>query len=623
MKHMVTCMMMGLLFAAGAAATTRDEVPEAHKWNLNDIYPTEDAFLKAREAFAASIPQVAQYKGKLAENPQTLKACLDTVFDMYKTYGRLSSYASLTADQNLKESEGQKMRQETRQIGIQFSAATAWIQPEILAMGEEKIRSFMKEEAGLDIYHMYLEEMIRTARHTLSEKEETLLSRTGLLSGTPYNAYSIFTNADMEFPTITLHDGTEVKLSQAAYGKYRTSPNREDRETVFKGFFGTYKQYSNTLGTLLYAGLQRDWFYASTRKYDTCVEAALDGNNVPVAVYDQLLEDIHKNLPSLHRYLKLRQKMMGLDELKYSDLYPSLVKEVDLKYPVDDSIDLVLKAMAPLGSEYTDALAVGLKSRWADVYPTEGKRSGAYSNGSIYDVHPYVLLNHNDDYDSLSTMAHEFGHAMHSYFSNKNQPFATSDYSIFVAEVASTFNENLLNNYLLKNTDDPKVKLFLLGNALERIRTTIFRQAMFAEFERKTHALVEKGEALTGERFSQIYLDLVREYYGDEQGVCKVDELYGNEWAFIPHFYYNYYVYQYATGLVAATALSEKVIEGEDGAAQRYLNFLKSGSSDYPINILRKAGADLETPEPFDITMKVFNRIMDQIEATLKEMEQK
>lgn len=620
MKRMMSFMMMGLLFTTGAAARERKDVPEQYKWNLADIYATEADFVAARTDFAEKLPEIKKFQGTLGNGPQAMKTCLTAMSDIFKTYSRLSSYASMNADTDLGDQAALKLKQETRQIGIEFSKSIAWLVPEILTL-VKKIQAYLDAEPGLAIYRMQLEEIIRTAKHTLSTEEETILSATGLLSGTPYDTYGIFTNTDLQFPTITLSDGKEVKLSQAAYGKYRTSANREDREKVFQAFFGTYKSYGNTLGTLLYAGLKRDWFYASTRKYGTCLEAALDGNNVPVDVYKQLLTDIHANLPSLHRYLKLRQKMMGLDNLKYSDLYPSLVKEVDLEYPVDESIKMVLDAMAPLGDEYTGALKTGLDSRWMDVYPTDGKRSGAYSNGSCYDVHPYVLLNHNDDYDSLSTMAHEFGHAMHSYFSNKYQPYPTSDYSIFVAEVASTFNENMLNNNLLNQTQDPRVRLFLLGGALERIRTTIFRQAMFAEFELKTHSLVEKGEALTGERFTEIYLDLVRTYYGHDKGVCEVDELYGNEWAFIPHFYYNYYVYQYATGLVAATALSEKVIAGEPGAAEAYFGFLKSGSSDYPINILRKAGADLETPEPFAITMKVFNRIMDQIEATLAELE--
>ena len=302
------------------------------------------------------------------------------------------------------------------------------------------------------------------------------------------------------------------------------------------------------------------------------VEAALDKNNVPVKVYKQLVKDINNNLDSLHRYLVLRKRMMGVETLKYSDLYTSLVKEVDLKYTYDDSTKILIQAMQPMGKEYVNALTNGINSRWADVYPTEGKRSGAYSNGSAYDVHPYLLLNHNGDYDSISTFAHEFGHSMHSWFSNKYQPYPTSDYSIFVAEVASTFNENLLNNYLVKGEKDPLKRLFFLGNLLERIRTTIFRQAMFAEFELRVHTAVEENRALTGKDFSRIYLDLVRKYYGHEKGICRVDDIYEIEWAFIPHFYYNYYVYQYATGLIASTAFAENVINGEDGVVENHFS---------------------------------------------------
>lgn len=597
----------------------RDAVPESRKWDLSDIYPTETAFLSARDKFSGEIPHLSDFRGKLVSSSKELLQALDIYFDMIKTYSRLSSFASMTADQNMKDPHGEHLRKETRQLGIRFSEIASYIVPEIIAMGEDTLHKFMAENPALRPYRMYLDDIMRTARHTLTEKEERILSRTGMLAGVAGNTYGLFTNSDMVFPTVTLSDGTKLQLNQANYGKYRGSENRQDRELVFREFWKTFNHYENTFGALLYASVQQDWFYAVTRNYKSSVEAALDGDNIPTSVYTGLIDNIHDHLPALHRYLALRKKMMGLDVLKYSDLYPSLVRGVDVEYPFETACGHVLDAVAPLGNEYVAPLREALQSRWADVYPTDGKRSGAYSNGACFDVHPFVLLNHKDDYESLSTIAHEFGHAMHSWFSNRNQPYATSDYSIFVAEVASTFNENLLNRHLLASTHNREMKLFLLGHALERIRTTIFRQAMFAEFELEIHSAVEKQQALTGEAFTEIYLALARKYYGHDEGVCQVDAEYGVEWAFIPHFYYNFYVYQYATGMIAATALSEKVtVKGAD-AAKRYLEFLKSGCSDHPIPILRKAGADLETPDPFELTIGVFHRTMDQIEGLLEQ----
>ncbi|NOY22301.1 MAG: oligoendopeptidase F [Acidobacteria bacterium] len=621
MKTIAAVLGCVFLFSTAVTALERKDVEEKYTWNLSDLYKTESDFVKSRNAFDIRIGDILKFKGKLGESSNNLKGCLDTFFSLAKEYSRLSSYASMKADQDLSNSKNQKLKDETAMVGRKFSSEVSFVNPEIISLGAEKIKTYLKENNDLAVYKVFLSDAIRTAKHTLSANEEKLLSQTSVLASIPYNTYSIFSNTELDFPEITLTNGTKVKLSQAMYGKYRSSQNPKDREIVFKNFFDTYKKYEGTLGRLLFSQLEKDWFYAKERKYTSSVEAALNRNNVPVKVYKQLVKDINNNLDSLHRYLALRKRMMGVETLKYSDLYTSLVKEVDLKYTFDDSTKILIHAMQPLGKEYVDALTTGINSRWADVYPTKGKRSGAYSNGSAYDIHPYLLLNHNDDYDSISTLAHEFGHSMHSWFSNKYQPYPTSNYSIFVAEVASTFNENLLNNYLVKKEKDPLKRLFFLGNLLEKIRTTIFRQAMFAEFELTIHTAVEENKALTGKDFSKIYLELVRKYYGHDKGICRVDKIYGIEWAFIPHFYYNYYVYQYATGLIASTALAENVINHEDGAVERYLTFLKSGNSDYPINILAHAGEDLTTSVPLDTTMRVFNRTMDEIEATLKELD--
>jgi oligoendopeptidase F len=495
--------------------------------------------------------------------------------------------------------------------------------PDIQAIGKEKIGAFLQKDKGLEEYRQVLKDILRTAPHTLSPPEEAILSRVGMIAGAPYDIYSAYTSADMEFPMVKLSDGKEYRMTQAAYTKYRASNSRDDRKVVFDEFWKAYMKDQNTFGVLLNAQVQRDWFYGKTRKYDSSMAAALDAGNIPVKVYTQLVDGINANLPALYRYLELRKKMLGLPELTYYDMYPSIIKDVDMPFTYQEASDLVVEALKPLGPEYINPLKQAFTNRWVDVYPTDGKRSGAYSNGAFYDGHPYVLLNFNGDYESVSTLAHELGHSMHSYFSNKNQAFPNSDYAIFVAEVASTFNEAMLNDYMVKKETDPYKKLFLLGSNLERARQTIFRQAMFAEFEMKIHDRVEKGETLTGADLTKLYLELLKKYYGADKGVTRIDDAYGIEWAYIPHFYYDFYVYQYSTGQIAATALSEKVLSGEKGAADRYLDFLKSGSSDYPIEVLKKAGVDLTTPEPMELAMKSFNRTMDEIETILKEIDTK
>lgn len=595
-------------------------VAQKYKWNLSDIYKTRDEFLQARKSVDQQLAEVDSCKGKLGESPAMLKHCLDLVFGVYQQYTSLDSYTGMHYDENLKDLNSQKDKGEIAQVGVSVREKTAWLVPEIQSLGKDRVEGSLQQEKGLSIYRQFLTDALRVAEHTLTVPEETLLSRATMIASAPYDVYSAYSNSDMEYPTITLSGNVEAKLNAAGYTKYRASSNREDRKKVFDAFWGAHQKFANTFGVLLNAQLGKDWFYAKSRKYDSSVAAALDANNIPVSVYTQLIKDVNQNLDSMDRYLNLRKKMLGVDKLAYYDMYPSMVKDVEMSYPYDQSTQLVVEAMKPLGTEYQQALQKAFANRWVDVYPSEGKRSGAYSNGSVYAVHPYVLLNHNDDYESVSTVAHELGHTMHSYFSNKTQPFPTADYPIFVAEVASTFNEILLNEYLISKETDPSKKLFLLGNQLERFRQTVFRQAMFAEFEYETHKRVENGEAMTGADFTKLYLELLKKYHGHERGVCEIDDLYGVEWSYIPHFYYNFYVYQYATGQVASTALAEKVMAGEKGAAERYLTFLSSGGSRYPIDLLKVAGADMTTAEPFALAIKSFNRTMDRIETILKEM---
>ena len=433
----------------------------------------------------------------------------------------------------------------------------------------------------------------------------------------PATVYGIFSDADFPYPSVTLNDGKTVKVDNAGFNVYRALPNRDDRQKVMAAFFGALGTYRNTFGTTLNAQMQADVFNARTRKYPTALEAALDGPNIPTSVYTRLVDGVNKHLPTFHRYLSLRKKMMGVSELHYYDLYAPLVASVDLTYPIEQGQELVLTALKPLGSDYLNVIKRSFNERWIDVYPTEGKRSGAYSNGGAYDVHPYMLLNYNNKYTDVSTLAHELGHAMHSYYSNKTQPYATASYPIFLAEVASTFNEALLIDSMLKTITDRDAKLSLLGNYLEGIKGTVFRQTQFAEFELRAHEMVEKGQPLTGEALDKLYGEITRKYYGHDKGVSKVDDYIAHEWAFIPHFYRTYYVFQYATSFTASAALSEKVLAGDPAATKRYLTLLSAGGSKYPIELLKDAGVDMTSDEPLELTIKKMNRVMDEIEKLL------
>jgi len=453
--------------------------------------------------------------------------------------------------------------------------------------------------------------------HTLSEKEEKILAEASLLADGPSSIYGVFSNAEMPYPEIKLSDGTTTTLTKAEYSRYRAAPNRADREAVFGAFWGALDKFKGTFGTQLYANVKKNMFYARTRGYESSLHSALDKDNIPTQVYLALIENVTNNLDSFHRYLRLRKRMLGVETLEYSDAYAPVVKGIDLKYTYDQARKLVLDAVAPLGADYQRVVAKAFDERWLDVYPSPGKRAGAYSSGDAYDVHPYILLNYNGQYEDVSTLAHELGHTMHSYYSNKNQPYPTADYSIFVAEVASTFNEALLIHKMLQEIKDEDTRLSLLANYLEGIRTTVFRQTQFAEFELRMHEKAERGEPLTGDVLTALYGDILKKYYGHEKGVCHIDDLYAVEWAYIPHFYYDFYVYQYSTSFTASTALAEKILGEEKGAVEKYIAFLSAGGSEYPIDLLKNAGVDMTTAEPFNKTMAAMNRTMDEIEAIL------
>lgn len=598
----------------------RTKISEKYKWNLTDLYPSDDAWMKEKEKLKASIPEISKYAGTLNTSPEQLFSCLNLISSLSKEFERLYSYASMSLDQDTRVQKYLAMQSEMSQIGSEFSARASFVEPEILRMDSSLIEQFIQREPRLQVYKHYLYDILRRKAHTGTEGEERIIAEASLMADAPETIHSIFANADFPYPEITLSDGTIAKLDHAGYSLHRASPNREDRIKVFNAFFGKLNEFRRTYGTQLNAQVKRDLFYRNARKYSSCLESALDANNIPLQVYHTLIENVNKHLPTFHRYLKLRQRLLGVDQLHYYDLYAPLVKEVDLKYSYEEAQKLILASLKPLGKNYVSVVEKAFNDRWIDVFPNEGKRSGAYSNGSAYDVHPYILLNYNGKYDDVSTLAHELGHTMHSYLSNTTQPYPLAQYPIFVAEVASTFNEALLIEHMLKTIKDNNVRLSLLGSYLENIKGTVFRQTQFAEFELKIHELVENGQPLTGDLLNQLYLEITRKYYGHDQGVCIVDDIIQAEWMFIPHFYYNFYVYQYATAFTASSALSERTLAGDQQSTQKYLEFLSSGGSDYPINLLKNAGVDMTTSEPFELTMQKMNRVIDEMEKILATM---
>jgi oligoendopeptidase F len=605
-----------------AQSPERMDVPDNHKWNLSEIYPTTADWQADVDMMKSEVEKLAAFKGTLGKSAADLYTALKTSSDLVKTLSKAWTYASNLSNENLNISENQAMMQQMSVLGTKFGEVTAYMEPEILEIPKEKIDQFLKEKPELAKgFDVYIDNIQRLREHTLSEAEETILASFGLISDVPSDVYDIFTNAEKPFQKVTISTGEEIELTPASYTRYRTLPNRDDRAKVFDAFFNDYGKYKNTLGANLGGKVKKDWVYAKNRKYESSLHAALNANNLPVSIYTTLIEQINKNLPTLHRALDLKKRMLGLDELRYYDLYVPLVEKLDMSFTVEQGQKVLLEALKPLGAEYVSVLQRSYNERWIDYIPTVGKRSGAYSAGGAYDVHPYILMNWTDDYESVSTLAHELGHTMHSYFSNKTQPFSKANYAIFVAEIASTVNENFLNNYMVQNAKSDEEKLYLLGSYLELLRTTIFRQTSFAEFEWEIHKRAEAGEPLTGEDMCTIYFDIVKRYYGHDKGHCVVDDYVQYEWSYIPHFLgYNYYVYQYATSLIYGTAFVEKMMNTGQTAIDDYYKILKGGGSKYPADLIRDAGIDPMSPEPVALTMQKMNKVMDQMEEILKKM---
>ncbi|HKU28780.1 MAG TPA: oligoendopeptidase F [Candidatus Sulfotelmatobacter sp.] len=595
----------------------RSKIPDEHKWDLRAIYPSDQDWRAAKERLASESLQLRSFQGRLASSAATLADALQLQSRLEKELTRLFLYATLSSDQDTRVSTYQAMEQEMIQLASALATEAAFIEPEILKMESAAIEQFLSEEPRLQVYRIYLHDIARRRAHTLSNAEEKLLAGAAVMASSPSTVYGIFSDADFPYPEIALSNAKTVRLDKASLSLHRSSPIREDRQKVMEAFFTGLARYRATFGCMMNSSVQTATFYARARNYKTALEASLDGPNIPVTVYSRLIEGVGRNLSAFHRYLKLRRRMLRVSELHYYDLYAPLVASVNTQYSVEEAEHNILEALAPLGPEYTGGANRSFTERWIDMFPTEGKRAGAYSAGDAYDVHPYMLMNYNGRYEDMSTLAHELGHTMHSYFSNKTQPHPLASYSIFVAEVASTFNEALLNDYMLKKIKDNATRLSLLGNYLESIKGTVFRQTQFAEFELRMHEMVESGQPLTGDTLSTLYSEIVKRYYGHDQGVCIVDDYIAHEWAMIPHFYNAYYVFQYATSFTASSALSEKVLAGETGATERYLKFISGGHSKYPIDLLKDAGVDMTTDEPLELTVQKMNRVMDQMEDML------
>ncbi len=596
------------------AIKKREEIASEYKWKLEDIYPDEQLWEKDFNAIKKLAEEVDGLKGTLSSSANALLKVLQLSDELGRKSEKIYVYSRMRRDENNANSRYQALFDRAEGLSVQVGSITSFIVPEILSIPELDLEAFMQQNQDLAVYRHSIEEIVRQREHILSPEEERLLAMTADLSMASGNIFTMLNNADIKFPVIKDESGHEVELTKGRYSGFMESSDRRVRQDAFKGLYDSYGKLINTLGASLSSSVKKDVFYARTRKYNSAREASLDQDNVPAAVYDRLIESVHDHLDYMYRYMAIRKKLLKLDELHFYDIYTPLVSEYKMEIPYAKAQETLLNALQPLGSEYVSHLKEGFSNGWIDVYENEGKTSGAYSWGS-YETNPYVLLNYDNKLDDMFTLAHEMGHSLHSWYSNHAQPFVYSHYSIFVAEVASTVNESLLIDYLLKNSQDKQEKIYLINHYLEQFRGTVYRQAMFAEYEKIIHEQAEKGEALTPEFLKQIYRDLNLLYYGP--GIV-LDEEIELEWARIPHFYSAFYVYKYATGFSTATALKEQIISEGQPAVARYLNFLKSGSSDYPINLLKNAGVDLLTPEPVSDALQYFGKLLDQLEELLK-----
>lgn len=590
----------------------RDEISDEYKWNLEDMFASDELWEEEYEQTKELCNKIASYQGKLTESAATLLAYFQDTDEANYHLERIYVYANERYHQDTAVSQYQGYASRADSLMVMAESSRAFAEPEILEVSEETIDAFYKEQPELLKYQRAIDEILRKKAHTLSKEEEKILADAGEIAVGPENIFSMFNNADIRFPAIKDTEGNELPVSHGTFIQLMENKDRNIRKQAFESMYHTYQQFGNTVASIFTSHLKQEHFFAKTKKYDSVRAMHLDQGNIPEGVYDNLIETVHKHLPAMHRYMAERKKLLGVEELHMYDLYTPLIDDYDKKYTYEEAKETVLKGLAPMGEEYLSILKEGLSGGWIDVYENENKRSGAYSWGA-YGTHPYVLLNHKDNLNSVFTLAHEMGHAIHTYYSNKTQPITYSGYLIFVAEVASTCNEALLMQYLMKNAADEKERRYLINHQLEEFRTTLFRQTMFAEFEQIVHKKTADGEALTQETLNKIYHDLNVLYYGPD---VVVDEEIDYEWMRIPHFYTSFYVYQYATGYSAATAFSKLILEGGQPAVDRYVtNFLCGGCSKDPIELLKNAGVDMSTPEPVDAALQVFEEYLAMFTA--------
>lgn len=589
----------------------REDVAAQYKWDLTHIYPNDEAWEAAMAATFEEVKAFAAWEGKVAEDP---RAAIRAYFELDEKMSPVFSYAFLRKETDNADTVAQTLKAKLMQTAVQVQTMMAFFEPELLAMDEAALKEIAADPEMAD-YDTFIDGLLRQKAHALPKEQEKLVAMMGQLAGAPNNIFSMLTDVDMKFPDVVTADGEHHTLTEGTYSSFIRHEDRDVRKQGFEGIMGTYGKFANTIAATYAANVDKDVFFARARKFASCRAAKMEPLQIPEEVYDNLIAVIHESIPTLNEYLQLRKDKMGMDELHMYDLYTPMVSDFKMELPYDKAFDMVLAGLTPMGEDYLDKLREARVGGWIDVYPTENKSSGAFSSGGLRNVHPYVLLNHNDNLSDTFTIAHELGHSMHSFYSNTNQPAPKSDYSLFVAEVASTCNEAVMMRYLLEQfKDDKKAQAYLLNHFLEQFRTTVFRQTMFAEFEYIAHTMAEKGQPLTRDALTKVYYDLNKLYYG---GVCDVDELIGNEWLRIPHFYRSFYVYVYATGLCAAVSLSERILNEGAPAVADYRKFLSAGSSVPPIEALKLAGIDMSKPEPIRAAMKVFKETLEKFKAAL------
>jgi oligoendopeptidase F len=595
------------LFAEAAAATSATAA-----WDLRDIFPTDAAWEAERQSIMAAIPGLKAYQGKLGDGA-SLKAALQAGSDLNRRASRLYTYASLKADEDRRVGANQERKQQAQDVFTALGEATAWSSPEIVALGAARVNALIASDPGLNKFAFGLRDTLRQAPHTLSPDEEQLLASAGSPLAGPQDIRDQLASSDIPRPTVTLSDGKTVRLDDQGYALARSSPNRPDRKMVFDKYWASYKAFENSLGAALATKAKGDLFAAKARHYDSALQAQLNGSNLPEAVYRSLIAETNRGLPVLHRYFALRARMLGIPDMGYWDIYPPLVKS-DRTYSLAEMRRLTSEAIKPLGPDYVKLFLASSAKPWVDPFPRPGKASGAYMDPGAFDVHPYLLLNLTDKYDGVSQYAHEWGHAMHSMIANAAQPYELSSYPTFTAEVASTCHELLLANMMVEQAKTREDKLFYLGSIMENYRGTFFRQSMFAQFQLAINDLATKGEGLSGEKMATIYGDLLKRYHGPN---VRIEPDYASEWSAIPHFYFGFYVWQYATSITAANYFAQKLMHGTTADRDRYLNVLRSGGSDYGYELLKRGGLDMATAEPYQLIVANFSKVLDQAEALI------